>query len=160
MEQISIEEYVKVKKYAYKFISYLTEKNKICGTGIKAQDIEEFIKGVCPYEIGSLEYQIFISTVYIPNDLNFIQECYKSKCSNASMILEELGLPKYMLGIVMSKILELKIYGLDKLIQQDIISPIEASLSESILYQKPLVIGSEPDCDKFIYKKLTRLKNK
>jgi len=141
------EEYIKVKNYAYRFIAYLTEKNQTCGTGIYAEELPKFIKAVCPYEIGSIEYQIFLNTIYIPNDIQFLQALRNNKFSESSKIMKELNIPSYMLGIVASKTIELAAHKFEKLIESGKIEREKASLENSILYQQPLSIIGIPVID-------------
>lgn len=119
-EALDIEKYVFIKKHAYitaKFLNELTMKQ-----------FAYFLKTAIPYEPESLEYEIFVSTLLLPDDLGFIDNYNRNKDMNA--LSKKYNLP---IGFLLNKIIELSEYHFLDLVSNEIIDKQQANQNINLL---------------------------
>ena len=119
-ELLSQSQYLFVKKHAYKTAKFL--KN------LQMRDFANFIKDGIPYDIQSLEYDVFICTLLLPKDISLIEDYIKDKNMNA--LSKKYGVP---MALIAHKIGELEQNNFLQLFNQGFISEDEANQNIDLL---------------------------
>lgn len=119
-EGLEQDKYVFVKNHAYITARFLNE--------LTMKQFSIFLKTAIPYEKESLEYEIFVTTLLLPNDLEFIDSYIANKDMNA--LSKKYNLP---IGFLLNKVIELGEYHFLDLIENGKIDKGLASQNINLL---------------------------
>lgn len=100
--------YIDIKTEAYKIVPYFNS--------LSMEGKYEFIENCIKYQVGSIEYKIFLNTLLIPNDIKFMDD-YKN-IKNINSLSSFYRVPP---SFIIRKICEISEYKLDFLIKEGFI---------------------------------------